>query len=210
MYVILPSFFSPMKEIVFATNNSHKLSEIIQIVSRDFKIISLSELGLKEEIPETADTITGNALLKARYVYDKFGVDCFADDTGLEVDALNGRPGVYSARYAGPNCSYTDNVNKLLEEMKELTNRKARFVTVIALIINNQEYLFEGTVHGYITTEPRGSNGFGYDPVFELDTNKQTYAEMETETKNSISHRGQAMQKLIRFLKKMSETATDH
>lgn len=198
-----------MKEIVFATNNLHKLSEINQIVTGDFKIISLLELGLKEDIPETADTISGNALLKARYVHERFGMDCFADDTGLEVEALNGRPGVYSARYAGPGCSFADNVNKLLLEMNDKTNRNARFITVIALIINDQEYLFEGSVQGKIINEPRGNKGFGYDPVFLPDLHNQTFAEMDPHTKNAISHRGKAVHKLVQFLKTISETATD-
>lgn len=203
MHIILPSFFSLMKEIVFVTNNRHKLGEIMQMISEEFSIISLEELGLTDEIPETADTISGNALLKARYVFERHGKDCFADDTGLEVEALNGAPGVYSARYAGPDCSYIDNVNKLLKEMTGKTERNARFVTVIALIFQGKEYLFEGIVNGKITFEPRGNNGFGYDPVFLPDQYQKTYAEMDSVLKNEISHRGKAVQQLISFLKKI-------
>ncbi len=191
-----------MKEIVFATNNNHKLAEIRQMIPEEFRIISLADIGLTDEIPETAETISGNALLKARYVYERYGKDCFADDTGLEVLALNGAPGVYSARYAGLSCSYADNVNKLLKEMNGVVDRKAKFITVIALVFNGTEYLFEGTVSGQITLQPVGTSGFGYDPVFLPDFQKLTFAEMHPALKNEISHRGKAVQQLIAFLRK--------
>lgn len=189
-----------MKELVFVTNNQHKLSEIRQILGSFCKVISLSDLGFNEDIEETAPDLEGNALLKARHIHDRFGCDCFADDTGLEVDALNGAPGVYSARYAGENATYADNVNKLLEALAGISNRSARFRTVIALILDNREYLFDGTVEGEITKEPRGLTGFGYDPVFRPLVSEKTFAEMSNEEKNVISHRGLATGKLRDFL----------
>ncbi len=188
------------KEIIFATNNAHKLQEIKQIIGDQYHVRSLSEIGFTGDIPETAPTIAGNALQKAKYIYERYGLDCFADDTGLEVEALDGAPGVFSARYAGPGCSYADNVNKLLDALKQHQNRKARFVTVIALIIAGKEMFFEGEVQGQIIGSPRGNGGFGYDPVFLPKDQNLTFAEMDAGTKNSISHRGLAVRKLIAYL----------
>ena len=187
-------------EIVFATHNQHKTEEVRAILGADYRILNLPELGCPD-IPETADTLKGNALQKAQYVADHYGRNCFADDTGLEVLALDGRPGVYSARYAGEGCSYQDNVLKLLREMQGVTDRRACFKTVIALILNGKTYFFEGRVDGIILPEQRGTDGFGYDPVFLPDGYDQTFAEMSPATKNSISHRGRAIQQLAAFLK---------
>jgi XTP/dITP diphosphohydrolase len=189
-----------MRELIFVTNNRHKLSEIRQIAGSGFTIKSLAEIGFSGEIEETEETLEGNALLKARYIHKRFGCNCFADDTGLEVDALGGAPGVFSARYAGEDASYSDNVNKLLDALSGETNRKARFRTVIALIQNNREYLFEGSVEGTILEKPHGNAGFGYDPVFSPDGTSLAFAEMDSEDKNRISHRGRATEALIRFL----------
>lgn len=186
-------------EIIFATHNLHKTEEVRAILGPDHLVRNLPELGCPD-IPETADTLQGNALQKAQYVVDHYHLNCFADDTGLEVEALDGRPGVFSARYAGEGCSYQDNVLKLLGEMHGKTNRKACFKTVIALILDGKQYLFEGRVDGRILTEQRGTDGFGYDPVFLPDGFDQTFAEMDAATKNSISHRGRAIQKLKTFL----------
>ena len=188
-------------EIIFATHNLHKTEEVRAILGPDYIVRNLPELGCPD-IPETADTLQGNALQKAQYVVDHYHLNCFADDTGLEVEALDGRPGVFSARYAGEGCSYQDNVLKLLDEMHGMTNRKACFKTVIALILNGEQYLFEGRVDGQILTEQRGTDGFGYDPIFLPDGFDQTFAEMDTVTKNSISHRGRAIQQLKTFLAK--------
>jgi XTP/dITP diphosphohydrolase len=190
-----------MKTLLFATNNSHKLEEISAIAGSEFRIISLKEAGFEGEIPETSDTIAGNAIQKARFLHDRLGIPVFADDTGLEVEALDGAPGVYSARYAGPDATYDDNVNKLLNALEHKDNRKARFVTVIALIKDSEAKLFEGIVDGTITSEKRGSGGFGYDPVFLPDGHTITYAEMSAEQKNSLSHRALATQKLVEYLK---------
>lgn len=190
-----------MKEIIFATNNLHKLEEINQIIADQYKVLSLKDIGFDEEIPETAPTIEGNALQKAIYIYDRFQKDCFADDTGLEVDALDGAPGVYSARYAGPDCTYEDNVNKLLESMQGISNRKARFKTVITCFLNGKTVSFEGIVNGQILIKSQGGGGFGYDPVFLPDGFDQSFAEMPAHLKNSISHRGIAVRKLVAFLK---------
>ena len=189
-----------MKEIVFATNNKHKLEEIRSITSKLLNILSLSEIGCTEEIQETAFTLEGNAILKARYVRDNYGKDCFADDTGLEVDCLDGQPGVHSARYAGKECIADNNIDKLLREMKGQRNRNARFRTLIALMINGQEFLFEGIVEGQIIEKKIGMQGFGYDPVFIPDGYHQTFAEMDADLKNKISHRGIATRKLVDFL----------
>lgn len=189
-------------EIIFATHNQHKTQEARAILGDNWTLKNLHDIGCEEEIPETADTLQGNALQKAQYVVDHFHANCFADDTGLEIEALGGRPGVYSARYAGEHCTYQDNVNKVLEEMQGMTNRKACFKTVVALILNGETYLFEGRVDGKIIETPRGTSGFGYDPVFMPDGYDQTFAEMGDELKNSISHRARAMQKLMEFLKK--------
>jgi len=190
-----------MRKIVFATNNQHKLSEIRDILGKDFEVVSLKELGFNEEIPETGDKLADNASQKSHFIFDRYRVDCFSDDTGLEVEALNGAPGVYSARYAGEDCSYDDNVNKLLRELGDSGNRKAAFKTVISLLLDGKEYLFEGRVDGVITTDKRGSGGFGYDPVFLPDGYDQTFSEMGAELKNKISHRGRATAKLVAFLK---------
>ena len=186
--------------LVFATNNTHKLSEVKSIVSGGIQIVGLADIHCEEDIPETADTLEGNALLKARYINEKYGYNCFADDTGLEVEALDGAPGVYSARYAGPEHNSGDNIRKLLHELAGQTNRKARFRTVIALIQSNKEYLFEGVVNGHITESPRGANGFGYDPVFIPDGYTETFAELSETTKNAISHRARAVHRLSGFL----------
>jgi len=186
-------------EIVFATHNLHKTEEVRAILGPKYTIRNLHELDCPD-IPETADTLKGNALQKAQYVVDHYHINCFADDTGLEVEALDNRPGVYSARYAGEGCSYQDNVLKLLREMHGVANRKACFKTVIALILDEKQYFFEGRVDGIILPEQRGTDGFGYDPVFLPDGFDQTFAEMSPAAKNSISHRGRAIQQLKEFL----------
>ena len=189
-----------MKELVLATNNKHKLNEISQILGSQFKITSLKDIGFFDDIPETADTLEGNAALKSGLIYEKFGMNCFADDTGLEVEALNGRPGVYSARYAGKESDADKNIDKLLLELKGCDNRKAQFRTVISLILNGKEFLFEGVVKGQITTQKSGTEGFGYDPVFIPEGYHQSFAEMTMVQKNTISHRALATQKLAKFL----------
>mgnify|MGYP002601469538 CR=1 FL=1 len=203
-----------MRKLVFATNNPHKLEEIRAIAADKFEILSLSDIGCHDDIPETAPDLTGNALIKARWVKERYGYDCFADDTGLMVDALDGRPGVYSARYAGPHCSPDDNIRKLLAELQGTADRKARFETVIALILGDEERTFSGRVDGRIATERHGSDGFGYDPVFIPDelpasdgslipnTGAISFAEMSQADKNAISHRGRATAALIGFLMK--------
>ena len=185
-----------MKTIVFATNNTHKLEEVRAIVSGDINIVSLQDIGCQEDIPETAETLEGNALLKSAFVHERFGYDCFADDTGLEVEALNGEPGVRSARYAGDAHDSNANIEKLLHALEGQQNRKARFRTVIALIINNQTEFFEGVITGRIIEERRGETGFGYDPVFMPDGYSETFAELGADLKNSISHRALAVRKL--------------
>ncbi len=189
-----------MQEIVFATNNRHKLSELRAIVGDRLRILSLSDIGCHDDIPETADTLAGNALMKARYVKEHYGYDCFADDTGLMVDALDGAPGVYSARYAGPGHDSRANVGLLLRNLQGVTDRRARFVTVMALILNGEEHLFEGKVEGRILTEPHGDAGFGYDPIFQPDESDCSFACMSAEAKNAISHRGRATARLIEYL----------
>ena len=191
-----------LKKLVFASNNKHKLAEARAILGDKFEVVSLEEIGCHDEIPETAETLEGNALIKARWVKDKYDFDCFADDTGLMVEALDGAPGVYSARYAGEHCTFADNVNKMLREMSGKENRKAYFATVIALILNGQTYTFEGKVDGYIATEPHGEGGFGYDPIFIAEESGRSFAEMSSEEKNAISHRGRAVRKLADFLSK--------
>lgn len=190
-----------MKKLVFATNNQHKLQEIKEILKGKFEVISLKEINFFDEIEEPFETLEENALEKARVIHKFCGLDVFSDDTGLEVDALNGAPGVYSARYAGENCSFQDNVKKLLKALNSEENRKAKFRTVIALILNNKEYTFDGVVEGEITKEQNGSEGFGYDPIFKPEGFETTFAEMTSEAKNKISHRGRAVQKLATFLK---------
>lgn len=191
-----------MREIVFATNNAHKLDEIRAIVGDRMKILSLADIGCHDDIPETADSLVGNAIMKARYVKEHYGYDCFADDTGLMVDALDGAPGVYSARYAGPGHDSVANVNLLLKNLLGVTDRTARFVTVIALIINGEEHIFEGKVEGVILSERHGEAGFGYDPVFKPNESDCSFACMSPEAKNAISHRGRATAALIEFLDK--------
>lgn len=186
--------------IIFATHNQHKTEEIRQIAGNRFTILNLYDIGCHDDIPETSNTLEGNALQKAQFVVDRFGFDCFADDTGLEIAALNGAPGVYSARYAGPSCSYQDNTEKVLREMRDIQDRRACFKTVIALIINEKQYLFEGRIDGIITTNPRGEHGFGYDPIFQPNGYYKTFAEMDDAEKNAISHRGIATQQLMDFL----------
>lgn len=188
-------------KICFATNNSKKIEEVKAAFGSDYTIVSLAEIGCNEELPETGDTLDHNAFQKARYVYEKYGVGCFADDTGLEVEALNGAPGVYSGRYAGEPRSDERNIEKLLKEMKGESNRKARFRTVIALIDGGKEYAFEGVAEGEILSEKSGSGGFGYDPVFRPMGYEKTFAELSMEEKNRISHRGKAVQALVKFLK---------
>ena len=188
-------------ELVFATHNRHKLQEAVAIAGASFVVKGLDELGCFEEIPETADSLMGNAFQKAEYIHKKYNVNCFSDDTGLEIEALGGRPGVYSARYAGENCSFQDNVRKVMSELQGIENRNACFKTVVALILDNQTYYFEGRVDGEIITEERGAAGFGYDPIFRPLGFNQTFAEMSEADKNAISHRGRAMQKLMDFLK---------
>ena len=187
-------------KIVFATNNTHKLEEIRRMLRGSHQIVSLAEIGCHEDIPEEQDTLEGNALQKARYIKQHYGYDCFADDTGLEIDALGGRPGVYSARYAGEAKDSEANMRKVLAEMQGHSDRRARFRTVIALILGNEEHLYEGKVEGEILTARQGSAGFGYDPVFRPDGYDRSFAEMDPDTKNSISHRGEATRKLAAFL----------
>ncbi|PKP20293.1 MAG: non-canonical purine NTP pyrophosphatase [Bacteroidetes bacterium HGW-Bacteroidetes-19] len=187
-------------DLVFATNNKHKLQEVKHIIGDRFNIISLNELECFDDIPETENTLEGNALLKARYIHQRFNCNCFADDTGLEIEALDGKPGVFSARYAGEQCSFEDNIHKILLELEGKTNRSALFRTVIALIINDKEYLFEGNIKGKIIDSKKGIAGFGYDPVFIPEGYSETFAEMGNDLKNTISHRALAIQKLTEFL----------
>ncbi|MBO5135147.1 MAG: non-canonical purine NTP diphosphatase [Bacteroidaceae bacterium] len=190
-----------MKQLVFATNNAHKLSEIKAILGSDIEILSLADINCHEDIPETADTLEGNALIKARWVYERYGLDCFADDTGLEVAALGGAPGVHTARYAYPDRhDPVANTKKLLRELENKNDRRAQFRTVIALIENGEEQLFEGVVEGYIPTEERGTEGFGYDPVFIPEDTGKTFAELGVDVKNEISHRARAVKKLCNHL----------
>lgn len=192
-------------KIVFATNNQNKIKEIQSILPPSIEIISLESIGCHEDIPETAATIKGNAILKANYVTQKYGYDCFADDTGLEVDALNGEPGVFSARYAGEQKSAEDNMDKLLLNLNNEANRNAHFKTVIALNLKGEQYLFTGIASGTITLEKNGNQGFGYDPIFRPEGFQETFAQLSLETKNAISHRGKATQELIAFLNDNSE-----
>ncbi len=194
-----------MTKLVFATNNKHKLLEARAKITNDFEIISLAELNCFDDIEETADTLEGNAQIKAEYIYNKFGIGCFADDTGLEVEALNGAPGVYSSRYAGENPTFEDNTNKLLHELANATNRKARFRTSICLILNGEKHFFEGLVNGIITKQAAGVGGFGYDPVFMPEGYNETFAELPLSVKNTISHRGRALDELCLFLKSYSK-----
>lgn len=191
-----------MKKLVFATNNAHKLSEVRAMVGDTFEILSLEDLGCHDDIPETAETLSGNALMKAEYIAEKFHVDCFADDTGLVVEALGGAPGVHTARYAYPDRhDPVANTKKLLSELEGKTDRRAAFITAIALIIGGQKHRFEGRVDGFIATEERGTEGFGYDPVFIPKDTGKTFAELGVDAKNKISHRARAIGKLCAFLK---------
>ena len=191
-----------MKKLVFATNNEHKVEEIRNKLGGIFEISTLKEIGCTEEIPEDSGTLEGNALQKAHYLYNNYGCNCFADDTGLEVEALNGAPGVFSARYAGDGHDSEANMQKLLQELEGKENRKAQFRTAICLIMNGEEHLFEGIVKGEIIEEKRGGAGFGYDPIFVPEGYELTFAELGNDIKNTISHRARAVEKLCQFLKK--------
>ena len=192
-------------KIVFATNNAHKLSEVAQVVGEKFELVTLRECGITEDIPENEPTLEGNALAKARYVYARTGLNCLADDTGLEVDALSGEPGVRSARYATDGHDDEANKRLLLERMQGVENRAAQFRTAVALIMDGEEYLFEGIVRGDIATEEHGEGGFGYDPLFFPEGGAKTFAEMSAEAKNEISHRGRAVRKLAEFLQNIPQ-----
>jgi XTP/dITP diphosphohydrolase len=187
--------------LVFATNNRHKLEELQAILGNNFGLLSLNDIGCTDDIPEDEPTLEGNASQKSFYVYSKFGSNCFADDTGLEIEALGGEPGVYSARYAGDEKSAEANIEKVLNKMAKIKNRKARFRTVISLVIDGIEKQFEGIVDGEILTEKKGRSGFGYDPIFQPSGFSQSFAEMELADKNKISHRGRAVEKLVNYLK---------
>jgi len=191
-------------KLVFATNNQNKVNEIKSLLGEGIEIVSLKDIGCNEELPETQETLEGNALQKARYVADNYNVNCFADDTGLEVDSLNGAPGVYSARYAGEQCTAEDNMTKILSELEGKENRKAKFRTIVALILNGKEHSFEGKIDGSITRSKSGSDGFGYDPIFQPNGFDITFSEMSMAEKNAISHRGKAVAKLVAFLKEES------
>lgn len=191
-------------KICFATNNKNKLTEIRNKLGKAYDIISLSDLGQTEDLPETQNTLEGNSLQKARFVHDKFDVNCFADDTGLLVEALDGQPGVMSARYSGPECNSKSNVELLLRNLRGISNRRARFITVITLILNNEVHVFTGRVDGIITEEPHGSMGFGYDPVFIPEGLDRTFAELDLHQKNTISHRSIAVEQLVVFLNKLN------
>jgi len=189
-----------MIDLVFVTNNKFKLEEIQSIIGFKYRIMSLKDINCYDEIPETHMTIEENASEKSHYIYKKYELDCFADDTGLEIDALNGRPGVFSARYAGEGKDFDDNMNKVLSELQNTSNRKARFRTVISLILDGNEYQFEGIVNGQILAQKVGKKGFGYDPIFQPDGFSKSFAQLTMKEKNKISHRGMAIQKMIEFL----------
>lgn len=188
-------------QLIFATHNKNKIKEVKSLIPKTIDLLSLDDINLLTEIEETASTLEGNALLKAKTIYEQTGTNCFADDSGLLVEALNGAPGVYSARYAGEQKNDEDNIQKLLQNLNNEPNRKAHFKTVMALIIDGKDFLFEGIIHGKIITEKIGTNGFGYDPIFIPDGYTETFAQLNSETKNAISHRGIALQKLLEFLK---------
>lgn len=196
-----------MKTLVFVTQNKHKVEEIRHLLTKTLnhddllRVSGLEEIGCNEEIPETSETLEGNALQKALYVSRHYNFDCFADDTGLEIDALDGRPGLYSSRYAGPQKNFDDNISKVLKELSKAKNRKARFRTIIALVLGKEQFIFEGRVEGRIINERRGSGGFGYDSVFVPDGFEKTFAEMSLDEKNTISHRAEATRKLVEFLR---------
>lgn len=187
-------------KLVFATNNQHKLQEIKQLLDESIELLCLNDIHCTDEIPENQETLEGNAAEKSFYIYNKFGVNCFADDTGLEIEALNGEPGVYSARYAGEERSAEKNMDLVLEKLDKIKNRKARFRTVISLVIDGREIQFEGIVEGLILRSKRGKTGFGYDPIFKPDESPLCFAEMPMNEKNKISHRGRAVQKLVDYL----------
>ncbi|SHN35481.1 non-canonical purine NTP diphosphatase [Mucilaginibacter sp. OK098] len=189
-----------MHQLVFATNNTHKLQEVSAKIDGQIKLLSLDDIGCFDDIAETGLTFRENASIKSRYIRDKYKLDCFGDDSGLEIDALNGEPGVYSARYAGEHGNHANNIDKVLKGLQDQTNRKARFRTVISLIWNDEEHFFEGTVEGAIRHERSGNEGFGYDPIFQPDGYNVTFAEMSLDEKNKISHRAKAMEKLVEFL----------
>ena len=189
-----------MKTICFATNNANKLEEIQQMLGTSFEIKGLKDIGCEEDIPETSPTIEGNSRLKAQYVWEKYGISCFADDTGLEVHALNGEPGVYSARYAGPQRNSNDNIDLLLKNLADKQDRSAQFKTVMTLILNGEEQQFEGIAKGTILHERTGAKGFGYDPVFQPEGYASSFAEMTMDEKNAISHRGKSVRKLVAYL----------
>ncbi len=191
-----------MRKLIFATNNEHKLEEVKSLLSKRYTILGLKDIGDDTDIPETGDTLEENAMIKADYLWNNYGYNCFADDTGLEVEALNNAPGVYSARYAGEDKNSVANMEKVLSELEDKTNRKARFRTVIALILEGKRYLFEGKVEGTITLFPQGTAGFGYDPIFQPDGYDKTFAEFGLDVKNEISHRAKAIRELALFLKK--------
>ncbi len=190
-----------MKKIVFATNNPHKLQELRQIMHGIYDVVGLADIGCHDVIPETATTIEGNAMLKARFVWDRFNIDCFSDDTGLEIEALGGEPGVYSARYSGLPVDSERNIDKVLSRLKDTENRRARFRTAIVLIADGEAHTFEGEVRGKITTERHGTGGFGYDSIFKPDEADCTFAEMDADAKNAISHRGRAVARLAAYLR---------
>jgi len=196
-----------LKTLVFVTQNKHKVEEIRHLLTKTLnhddllRVSGLEEIGCNEEIPETSETLEGNALQKALYVSRHYNFDCFADDTGLEIDALDGRPGLYSSRYAGPQKNFDDNISKVLKELSKAKNRKARFRTIIALVLGKEQFIFEGRVEGRIINERRGSGGFGYDSVFVPDGFEKTFAEMSLDEKNTISHRAEATRKLVEFLR---------
>lgn len=191
-------------KLVFATNNQHKLHEIRHLLDGSFELLCLNDINCTEDIPENQDTIEGNASEKSFYIWNKYGLNCFADDTGLEIEALNGEPGVYSARYAGEEKSAEKNIELVLQKLAKIKNRKARFKTVISLVIDGREVQFEGIVNGQILEEKRGKTGFGYDPIFQPEESDQSFAEMPLEEKNKISHRGRAVQKLVEYLSQFS------
>lgn len=187
-------------KLVFATQNENKAREIAQLLSSPFEVLTLKEIGCHDDIPETAETLEGNASMKSKYIFEKFNCDCFSDDTGLEIEALNNRPGVYSARYAGEQKDANENMNKVLAELENLENRKARFRTVISLIWKGKEYLFEGIVEGRIAEEKTGNQGFGYDPIFIPEDKNVSFACMDLAEKNALSHRARAFEKMRQFL----------
>ncbi|MGE5427984.1 MAG: non-canonical purine NTP diphosphatase [Methylococcaceae bacterium] len=192
-------------KLVFATNNQHKLHEISHLLNGSIELLSLNDIGCDEDIPEDQPTLEGNAAQKSFFVYNKYGVNCFADDTGLEIEALNGEPGVYSARYAGEAKKSEDNIDLVLDKLSIINNRKARFRTVISLVIEGRETQFEGIVEGHILRERRGTTGFGYDPIFQPEESNLSFAEMSLAEKNKISHRGRAVQKLVEYLMQLTQ-----